>query len=148
MKKFQFRLATLVRLREAVRDQRHSELADALRVQEALELQMRELTAELEATRRSQAVAPGKVDVDRLLAAQRYEINLLVDQRKLAQQQANVAIEVDKRREALVLADQDVRVLEKLRETQHARWRAEDERRVMHELDEVAGRARTDEAFG
>jgi flagellar FliJ protein len=49
-----------------------------------------------------------------------------------------VATEIEKRREALVDADRDVRSLEQLREAQLERHREEQERRQMKVLDEVA----------
>jgi flagellar export protein FliJ len=140
MKKFQFRPETLLRLREATRDERRSQLADAFRVAATLDQQHAELERGLAAVRESQRSPTGSVDVDRLLNAQRYEMVLQAEKRQVEQQQAAVAVEIERRREALVLADQDVRALEKLRETQARRWREEEERQSMKELDEVAGR--------
>jgi flagellar protein FliJ len=145
MKRFQFRLATLVRLRESVRDERRTQLADAVRVQAALDAQMQELRARQQEARALQAVPAGVVNVDQLLDAERYDLVLQVEQRRLEQQQATVAKEVDNRRQALVAADQDVRVLEKLRESQQQRVRTDDERQTMRELDEVAGRRAAEE---
>lgn len=140
MKRFQFRLATLLRLREALRDERRAQLADAFRVEEVLTAQRGELAAQLQEARRQQTSLPGIVDVDRILAAQRHEAALMMEQNALDEQQAHVAAEIERRREALVAADQDVRVLEKLREAQFARWRGEEERQSIKMLDEVASR--------
>jgi flagellar protein FliJ len=146
MKKFQFRLDSLVRLREAVRDERRSQLAEALRIQTSLEAEMQQLRAKLNEARQMHTAPRGAVDIDRLLVAERYEMVLLLEKHKLEQQQADVAVEVEKRRQALVWADQDVRVLEKLRETQFQRWRAGAEHDAMEHLDEIAGRLRPQEA--
>jgi flagellar FliJ protein len=140
MKQFKFRLATLVRLRESVRDERRGQLADALRVQTALEDQVTGLEQQLGEIRRSQASPAGPVDVDRLLAAQRYEVVLQFETRKLRGQLATLAVEVEKRRQALMIADQDVKVLEKLRERQLDRYRADAGQALMKEMDEIAGR--------
>jgi flagellar export protein FliJ len=51
-----------------------------------------------------------------------------------------VLIPLGRRREALVAADREVRTLEKLRESQHERFRREEETRETKRLDEVAGR--------
>jgi flagellar export protein FliJ len=138
MKRFVFRLATLLRIREAERDERRAQLADAFRVEAELQKQMTELEGELAAARRAHTADVGLVDVDRMLAAQRYGLVLEMDRRRLAEQQATVAQEVETRRAALVEADREVRVLERLRETQHDRWRAEAEKQQMKLLDEVA----------
>jgi flagellar export protein FliJ len=49
-----------------------------------------------------------------------------------------VGAEIERRREVLVEADRDVRVLEKLREKQTERHRYEENRREIRQLDEVA----------
>ena len=145
MKKFQFRLDSLVRLREAVRDERRSQLAEAMRIQASLEGEMQQLRLKLNEARQMHTAPRGAVDIDRLLVAERYEMVLLLEKQKLEQQQANINTEVEKRRQTLVWADQDVRVLEKLRETQFQRWRAGSERDAIEHLDEIAGRLRPQE---
>jgi len=145
MKKFQFRLDSLVRLREAVRDERRSQLAEAMRIQASLEGEMQQLRLKLNEARQMHTAPRGAVDIDRLLVAERYEMVLLLEKQKLEQQQANINTEVEKRRQTLVWADQDVRVLEKLRETQFQRWRAGSERDALEHLDEIAGRLRPQE---
>jgi flagellar protein FliJ len=145
MKKFQFRLDSLVRLREAVRDERRSQLAEALRIQASLEGEMQQLRARLDEARQMHTAPQGAVDIDRLLVAERYEMVLLLEKHNLEQQQVSTNAEVEKRRQALVWADQDVRVLEKLRETQFQRWRAGAERDALDHLDEIAGRLRPQE---
>jgi flagellar protein FliJ len=145
MKKFQFRLDSLVRLREAVRDERRSQLAEAMRIQASLDEDMQQLRLKLDEARQMHTAPRGAVDIDRLLVAERYEMVLLLEKHKLEQQQASMNAEVEKRRQALVWADQDVRVLEKLRETQFQRWRAGSERDALEHLDEIAGRLRPQE---
>jgi flagellar export protein FliJ len=138
MARFQFRLAALQRLREAARDERRAQLAEVFRLAESLAEQKRQVAENLREIARSRAVPAGVVDVEKLLAATRYEAVLLVEQAQLERQAAAVAVEIEKRREALVAADRDVRALEKLRETQHARHRAEQEQKSMKQLDEAA----------
>jgi len=145
MKKFQFRLDSLVRLREAVRDERRAQLAEAMRIQASLDGEMQQLRLKLDEARQMHTAPRGTVDIDRLLVAERYEMVLLLEKHKLEQQQATMNAEVEKRRQALVWADQDVRVLEKLRETQFQRWRAGSERDALEHLDEIAGRMRPQE---
>jgi flagellar protein FliJ len=145
MKKFQFRLDSLVRLRESVRDERRSQLAEAMRIQASLEGEMQQLRLKLDEARQMHTAPQGVVDIDRLLVAERYEMVLLLEKHNLEQQQASMNAEVEKRRQALVWADQDVRVLEKLRETQFQRWRAGSERDALEHLDEIAGRLRPQE---
>lgn len=141
MRRFQFRLATVVRLREAVRDERRAQLADALAVQATLEEKLEGLQRDLDEARRLQTAPVGPVNVDRLLTGERYEVQLLAEQQTLKVQLSKVLTEVARRRAALVAADQDVRALEKLRASQHEAWRLDSDRELMRELDEAAGRS-------
>jgi flagellar export protein FliJ len=141
MARFQFRLAALQRLREAARDERRAQLAEVFRLAESLAEQKRQVVENLRDVARSRAISAGVVDVEKLLAATRYEAVLMVEQGQLERQAAAVAVEIEKRREALVAADRDVRALEKLREAQQARHRAEQEQKSIKQLDEAALRA-------
>jgi flagellar protein FliJ len=78
MSMFKFRLATLLRIREALRDERHLALAEAYQADDVLRQRQEALAAELNGLKGTcrQAVAPGQVDVDGLLEAQRYEMTL------------------------------------------------------------------------
>lgn len=138
MARFQFRLAALERLREAVRDERRSQLAEAFRLADLLAEQKRQLAENLRELARMRAVPAGAIDVDKLLAASRYEAVVLMEQAQLDRQLAAVAVEIERRREALVAADRDVRTLEKLREAQQARHREAEEQQLMKQLDEAA----------
>ena len=149
MAKFKFRLATLLRLREAARDERRSQLAQAYRADEIIESQRRRIArelSELEGQNR-QASAPGDLDIDRLLEGRRYELVLRSEEQQTAQQHQTVRAEVERRREALVGANREVRVLEELRQRQLQRHRQEENRQEIKLLDEAAGRrtARNDE---
>src|ERR1700691_4002226 len=99
MKKFQFRLDSLVRLREAVRDERRAQLAEVLRIQAGLEAEMQQLRLKLDEARQMHTAPRGAVDIDRLLVAERYEMVLLLEKHKLEQQQTSMNAEVEKRRQ-------------------------------------------------
>lgn len=134
-----FRLATLLRLKEADRDDRRGELAEAFRAAETIDERLSEVHQNLEGLRKLQTAGAGDVDVDRLIEAGRYEMVLRVQQLQLEQNRQQVQAEVERRREVLVAADREVRVLEKLRETQQQKERTDMERQAMKRLDEVAG---------
>lgn len=140
MRRFRFRLATLLRLREATRDQRRVELAEAYRVDDLLQDGLDRLGQELSRLKAEcrQAAGPGRVDVDRLVEAQRYEVTLKARQGQLTRQREAVAEEIERRRQALVEAKRDVHVLEKLREKQARRHQYEENRQEIKQLDETA----------
>jgi flagellar FliJ protein len=140
MARFTFRLEPLLKLRQSRRDECRAALAEAYRVDEVLRKQFDGLERELAALREycRQKSTPGGVDIDRLVEAQRYELVTRAQQQSIAQQRETVAAEIERRRQALMEADREVRVLEKLRERQAEQHRREEELREAKRLDEVA----------
>ncbi|HUT10828.1 MAG TPA: flagellar export protein FliJ [Thermoguttaceae bacterium] len=141
MAKFKFRLATLLRLREAARDQRREELAEAYRADDLLREQLARTEEEIGWLRNQcrRVAAPGTINVDQLVEAQRYEVVLKVRQKQLQGQREQIGAEIERRRQALVVANRNVRVLEKLREHQARRHRETENRQEIKQLDEAAG---------
>lgn len=121
MARFRFRLQTLRRLREIHRDELRVRLAEAFQAERILADQQGALAEERTglADLQRRLVAQGAVDVTRLLASQRYQLLLESQERSLAEQAVQLAEEVERRREAVVEADRQVRALDKLRERQH-----------------------------
>jgi flagellar protein FliJ len=142
MAKYKFRLTTLQKVREARRDQDRAALAEAFRAEQVLADRRAELTAEaaeLLALKRSAAAAPF-LDVNRLLEAQRYELVLNARGTQLVQQESMLAAETERRRQQLLEADRDVRVLERLDDRHFQEHRRRGQRAEMKQLDEVANR--------
>jgi flagellar export protein FliJ len=142
MAKFRFRLQVLLKLREAARQERRLELAQAYQADELLRQQKEQLAAEkIEMQKRSQvAASPGPVNVDQLMVAHRYGLLLDARTRMLEQQQERLQEEIDRRRQALIEADRLVRVLEKLRDRQLEQHREEEAKQEVKRLDEIAQR--------
>ncbi len=142
MAKFKFRLATYLRLREALRDERRSHLAQAYRAEEVIVQEERRLEAESTAmaAKVRDFARPGEIDVDRLADAQRYQIVLRAQQQHVASQRALVKTEIQRRHQALVEANRDVQVLEKLRSRQSDQHRYQENRREIAHLDEIGQR--------
>src|SRR4051794_2749576 len=122
MATFHFRLATLLRLREAERDERRAQLADAQQAEAIVAARVGEIDREIGLIRHlgQLATAPGKVDVDQLLDMQRYDAQLKLERIAAEDQRQKIAQEVERRLERAIAADREVRILEKLRETQLA----------------------------
>ena len=140
MAQFEFRLATLLKLRELARDERQLQFVEALRLMDQVRLRCFEIDVLLHETRRRLAPEAGELDADRLLNATRYELVLRAEQRALKAQEASLTAEMEKRREALVAANREVRSLELLREKQLLRHRDDQERLARNEFDEIAAR--------
>ena len=140
MAKFIFRLESLLKLREARRDECRAALAEGYRVDEVLRKQFDSMERELDALKEfcRRKASPGGIDIDRLVEAQRYELVTRAQQGNIAQQRETVAAEIERRRQALVESDREVHVLEKLRERQAEQYRREEEVGEARRLDEVA----------
>jgi flagellar protein FliJ len=140
MSRFQFRLKALLAVREATRDERRVELAEAQA--ESRELSERRAGLERELANQQDLVrsgtSPGRIDVDRLKTGHRYDLVLRRELHVLSEHEQALAAEIERRREALVAADREVRVLEKLRERQHEQFRQQQTLRETKQLDEVA----------
>ena len=140
MPKFIFRLESLLRLRCAQRDERRAELAQAFRAEDVLRRQRQGIATQIAQVRQQRATSAGPLNVDALLDAARHEFVLSSQQKVLEDQSVQVSAEIERRRQVLVAADQQVRVLEKLKETQEERHRAQELASEQNRLDEVAQR--------
>jgi flagellar FliJ protein len=140
MAPFRFRLQTLRRLREIHRDEQRGRLATAFEAERILEEQRGKLAAESAelAVLQRQMMLGGAVDVNQLLTGQRYQLGLEAQSRTLSEQAAKLAEEVERRRQAVVEADREVRVLDKLEERQRQHHREASARLETKVLDEVA----------
>jgi flagellar protein FliJ len=140
MARFNFRLQTLRRLREIHRDEQRGRLATAFEAERILAEQRNAVTAETAALVESQRalMQEGSLDVNQLLTAQRYQMALEGQIRALADQAARLAEEVERRRQSLVEADREVRVLDKLEERKRQQHREAAQRAETKVLDEVA----------
>ncbi len=140
MARFNFRLQTLRRLREIHRDEQRGRLATAYEAERILAEQRNAVVAETASLVDSQRqlMQQGTLDVNQLLAAQRYQMALEAQIRTLADQAARLAEEVERRRQSLVEADREVRVLDKLEERKRQQHREASQRAETKVLDEVA----------
>jgi flagellar export protein FliJ len=140
MAKYKFRLETLRKVREARRTQQRAALAEAFRAEQVLASNRAEVdreAAELRNVQRS-AAAGRYLDVNRLLEAQRYELLLKARGQELAKQATLLAAETERRRQALVEADREVRLLELLDERKRREYERRRQRMEIKQLDEVA----------
>jgi flagellar export protein FliJ len=145
MPKYKFRLETLRKVRQARRDERRLSLAEAFQAEELLVARQAELTAEqneLRALQRS-ATSAKFLDVNRLLEAQRYELVLKSRGQEITNQRALLETETERRRQALVEADREVRALDLLDERQRREHQRHASRVEHKQLDETAAQRHT-----
>jgi flagellar FliJ protein len=140
MAKYKFRLNTLQKVREAHRDQQRASLAESFRAEQVLAENRAELIAEERELRELQrSASEGQyLDVNRLLEAQRYELLLKAQSQELAKQAVLLAAESERRRQTLVEADREVRVLELLDERHRRAHDLETQRKETKRFDDVA----------
>lgn len=140
MAQFKFRLESLKKLREAERQQRRIELAEAFHAESLLREQAAQLEQDIrEVEQRSRVISsPGRVHVDRVLDTHRYKLMLKSQIMMLSQKEAQLQTEIERRRTALATADRDVRVLEKLRERKRAEHDGTELKRESRQLDDFA----------
>ena len=146
--KFTFRLQTLWKLRVAEREERQLKLSEAERADDILRTQGEELELELAEMARGlwAGSQPGAVNVDRLLDTERYELVLVARREVLRAQRVRLAAEIERRREALVEADRQVKVLEKLRDKGRLEHVRREEALEVKRLDEIALRRKREPA--
>jgi flagellar export protein FliJ len=144
MAKFRFRLATLRKLRESHRDELRGKLAEAYQAVQKLEEQQLVIVDELLALQDVQrrATEGTTTSVNSLLEAQRYQAVLRAQQSTLRDHSKVLSTEVERRRQNVIEADQQVRVLDKLNERQRLEHQQTLNRAEVKELDEIASRSK------
>lgn len=137
---YQFRLATMLKLREQARDERRRDLAQAYEAERVLRERVAELQVEIVNTqaRTRQAAGGGSVSVETLLNARRYELLMKSQVVQTQAQIAQVLEEIERRRQTLLEADREVKVLEKLRERQLEQYAEVEQKREHKQLDDAA----------
>lgn len=140
MKNFQFRLQSVLQLRQRERDQAADAYRQATAAIDKLQGQIDQMRSE--ADQQISQVMPsgaGRINAQQLVEAQRYRS--FVDQQvtHLSQQLQLIHAESQKRRQRLVEREQAVRALEKLEQRQRAAWESERARHEQKVLDDWAG---------
>ena len=127
-------------MREEARDLCRHELARANQAADILKQQQTDLGMELQelAGQLLKAQTTGEVTVDWVMELRRYEVVLKLQVAQLDEQLKQVEEEVERRRERLALADQEVRVLERLKANQKIEWLEREQRIEQNQSDEVA----------
>ena len=140
MAKFAFKLDGVLRHRQRLEREAQRALAEKLAAAAGLQDQLKRLNDDLvQSTNvlRSQHLV-GSIDLSYLTAHRRYTADVTRRGTLLMQKLALAQRAVDEARRALGEAARQRKVLETLRETHLARWRAEQARRDLSQTDEVA----------
>jgi flagellar export protein FliJ len=149
MPQFHFRLDKVHLVRQNTRQQRRVELLEAQQAEDQIAAQVADLQSELQTLRGhvQLAGAPGQLNLDNLRHAQRYERTLRGELDSAQSRRETLLAEVERRRQALVEADRDVKVLDRYEQQQLAHFRIGQSRRDAKIYDDqaiVAAYARSD----
>jgi flagellar export protein FliJ len=142
MKRFQFKLDPLLRIREYVERQAQHDLADVNSELIAVNRNLQWLSAEIEQTisQTSHGKSPGgQVDVNGLYARDAYVRRMQRDVEAGLRSRSEVEARLDSARERFNEAHRETEVLSRLREAQSSRHYAEARRVQAVELDDVVG---------
>jgi len=142
MTAFRFRLTSVLKLREATRDERRAQLAEAYAAEDKLRARRQVIETDLANLKqlRHERTATGRVNIDIFVSASRYEAVLRHELAAIAGHEATLAVEIERRRQALMVADHEVRMLEKLRDKQRELHRQGEALLEIKQLDEIAAR--------
>lgn len=139
MADFHFRLQALLRYRERLRDLCRQRLAQLLTEDQGWidrdtqsRAEQSETVAEIQ-----QLQQEHPLPLDQVSSRQTHVQRLKIQQRAIAAERERVAIQIAFCQQALVRADQGVKVLENLAETQREEFLAEEERRSAREREEL-----------
>ena len=137
---FRFRLQPLQKVRENIRRDRQTELAKALEAEAVVREKIESLIGEIAGTKEEgrKLAAKGRINVDFLVGLRRHEAYLLAQKAEAEQKLEQVLAEVERRRLAVVEADKEVKILEKLHEKLKDRHDNELTAKEIIDLDEIA----------
>lgn len=136
---FRFRLKSVATLREQARDRIAEAVAEVQEAQRIVREQIAQLQREIEeALKQRQTASTGIVRIDRLLLVQRHQLMLEAQREQAVQQLRLLEEEYERRRALLVEAEKEVKAMEKLKETQKARWEQDQLAAEQKQIDEWA----------
>ena len=139
MAEFVFQLESVLRHRERIEKDRYRELSIRDAEMKRLEGELNSLNQELQGSTadvRDHHLV-GQLDMRYLAAHRRYMLGMQRKVHALALKMTQQQKLVDEARRALLEASKQRKILEKLRERQHLRWKEAESRREESDLDEI-----------
>ncbi|MFO0948890.1 MAG: flagellar export protein FliJ [Planctomycetota bacterium] len=152
MKRFEYRLERVQKLRERIRERRRLLHAEAVQYRQKVEEQIQSIENAREAEKEvlRTTLSHAEVMVDSIIRSRAYDGLLGNYRRHLDRQLEQVQQVVEVRRQELVHSERDVRILEKLEERMRLRYNETVDRAEQSDMDELARQsvARREELFG
>ena len=136
---FQFRFATLLRLHRQARDEAGADVGKASEAIGRIDDQTESLIVERsEMLRQAGESRKGSISIDAVLSHGRYDVQLQADVKSLRETRSQLEQELQRRQQALVAAESEVKRFERLEENELAAYRAERLKREQAEADEAS----------
>jgi flagellar FliJ protein len=142
---FTFRLEPLISSRYNVLKERQSELAKAYEARRILEESIQDIDRQLEegiAAARNLMQEGQTVRVESLLGFRRQEMFLRGQHSELMQKMQMVDEEIERCRRAVVVANKELKIVEKLKEKRYEKYLEEENKAETKVMDEIAGNRR------
>lgn len=141
MRPYQFKLEAVRRVRQSHRDELRGKLAEAYLAAQKLADEGARIETEIAQMIQSQQQMSREspLPLDRLMQSQRYEQLLRTQLIDLRQKVTLVDEEIDRRRSAVVAAEQGVKAMDKLEDRGRERHQVELLRVEQKQMDEIAG---------
>ena len=139
---FKFRLAPLITIRDNKLKERQRKLAEAYDARQILEGHLQEVNRQLEegiAAVRELSQPGQAVNVNYLIGFRRQEMFLRADLEDLMQKIKMVDDEIEVRRAAMIEANKELKVVEKLKERRYEKYLEEENDAETKMMDEIAG---------
>jgi flagellar FliJ protein len=143
---FIFRLDPLITIRDNVLKERQSELAKAYEARKILEKEIQGVERQLEegiTIVRSLIQEGQTVNVESLLGFRRQEMFLRAQQSDLTQKLQMVDEEIIRCRTAVIVANKELKIVEKLKEKRFEKYLEDENRAETKFMDEIAGNRRS-----
>jgi flagellar protein FliJ len=138
---FRFRFDSILQLRRRERDEAGAAVGKANEAIQRIDEQVEAIR--LERRRVNEQAARqrvGTISVDSLLAAGRYDLQLLADEHALQQTRGQLVQELERRQVKLLAAEAELKRFERLEENERVAYQAEMLRREQLEADEATSR--------
>ena len=142
---FKFRLEPLITIRDNNLKERQRKLAEAYDARKILEEYLQEIDRQLDegiAAVRELSQPGQTINVESLIGFRRQEMFLRANQDDLMQKMKMIDEEIEKRRIAMIEANKELKIVEKLKEKRYEKYVEEEHIAETKMMDEIAGNRR------
>jgi flagellar FliJ protein len=139
---FTFRLEPLISIRDNVLKQKQAELAKAYEARRIIEETKSKIEKNIEDNLQSarEMQQSRQIDVKFLFATRQHEIFLFAQLEEIRRHIRMIEEEIEVRRNAVIEANKELKIIEKLKKKKHEKYLAEENRKETIQMDEIASR--------